>query len=169
MNLIKTEKLISFAERLTPLRCASNRSFSHFVCFLLFIPVLYLCSCSQGNDFREIPVPSVHLNVQPYGMDNVLGPIGNYKIFGSYGYAGIIVYHFTETDYLAYDLACPNDYEYGKKVVYDPGSLTLTDKDGCGTVFSILTGFPEKGYLPNPLHTYKTSWNPQNQILTVYN
>lgn len=126
------------------------------------------CACPGPDEFRKVPVPPVQLRIYPYGMDNELGPVGNSKEFPNYGYAGIIVYHFTETEYLAYDLACPNDYEYGCKVTYHPGDLQLSCA-GCGTVYSILTGFPEEGHLPNPLHIYSTTWNPAEQSLLVYN
>ncbi|MDE5735912.1 MAG: hypothetical protein K2H65_02400, partial [Bacteroidales bacterium] len=110
------------------------------------------CGCPGPDEFRKVPVPPVQIRVYPYCMDNELGPVGSAKLFPNYGYAGIIVYHFTETEYLAYDLACPNDYEYGCKVTYHPELLQLfcegcaAWKDcqkGCGTVYIILTGFPE--------------------------
>lgn len=136
------------------------------------------CACPGPDEFRRVPVPPVQLRIYPYGMDNELGPVGNHKFFPNYGYAGIIVYHFTETEYLAYDLACPNDYEYGCKVTYSHKDLNLTCEGcrdcpncgtGCRTVYSVLTGFPEEGHLPNPLHIYSTSWEPATQTLLVYN
>ena len=136
------------------------------------------CGCPGPDEFRKVPVPPVQLRVYPYGMDNELGPVGSAKLFPNYGYAGIIVYHFTETEYLAYDLACPNDYEYGCKVTYHHDRLQLfcegcagcqECQKGCGTVYSILTGFPEEGTLPNPLHIYSTTWSPADQCLLVYN
>ncbi|MDE6112502.1 MAG: hypothetical protein K2G46_03685 [Bacteroidales bacterium] len=142
------------------------------------IAAALFCGCPGPDEFRRVPVPPVQLRIYPYGMDNELGPVGNAKLFPNYGYAGIIVYHFTETEYLAYDLACPNDYEHGCKVTYHPENLQLfcegctgckVCKKGCGTVYSILTGFPEEGHLPNPLHIYATTWSPSDQCLLVYN
>ncbi|MDE7150430.1 MAG: hypothetical protein K2O01_08540 [Bacteroidales bacterium] len=145
---------------------------------LIFAATVLFCACPGPDEFRKVPVPPVQLRIYPYGMDNALGPVGNYKIFPNYGYAGIIVYHFTETEYLAYDLACPNDYEYGCKATYHHESLNLicegcpTCEDcrtGCNTVYSALTGFPEAGHLPNPLYTYRTQWEPATQTLLIYN
>ena len=136
------------------------------------------CACPGPDEYRKVPVPPVQRRVYPYGMDNELGPVGNYKLFPNDGYGGIIVYHFTETEYLAYDLACPNDYEYGCKVTYHRELLNLKCegcagcpdcRTGCGTVYSVLTGFPEEGYQPNPLHIYSTMWDPATQCLLVYN
>ncbi|MDE5703485.1 MAG: hypothetical protein K2H70_01540 [Bacteroidales bacterium] len=135
-------------------------------------------ACPGPDEFRRVPVPPVQLRVYPYGSDNTLGPVGNYKTFPSYGYGGIIVYHFTETEYLAFDLACPNDYEQGCKVTHYPADLNLrcegcagcTDcRNGCGTVFSLLTGFPEEGRYPNPLYQYQVQWHPSERTLLVYN
>ncbi len=145
---------------------------------LISVAAVLFCACPGPDEFRKVPVPPVQLRIYPYGMDNELGPVGNHKTFPNYGYAGIVVYHFTETDYLAYDLACPNDYEYGCQVTYRPRDLNLTCEgcrdckdcgSGCGTVYSILTGFPEKGHRPNPLHIYSTRWDPATQTLLVYN
>lgn len=139
-----------------------------FLIVWIALAAALFCGCPGPDEFRKVPVPPVQLRIYPYGMDNELGPVGNYKLFPNYGYGGIIVYHFTETEYLAYDLACPNDYEYGCKVTYHPENLHLLC-EGCGTVYSILTGFPEEGHLPNPLHIYSTTWNPAEQSLLVYN
>lgn len=136
------------------------------------------CACPGPDEFRQVPVPPVQLRIYPSGMDNELGPVGNHKIFPNYGYAGILVYHFTETEFLAYDLACPNDYEYGCKVTYSPKDLNLKCAGcrecpdcgkGCGTIYSVLTGFPEEGKFPNPLHIYSTQWDAATQTLLVYN
>lgn len=145
---------------------------------LICAAVMLLGGCPGPDEFRQVPVPPVQLRVYPYGMDNELGPVGSHKIFANYGYAGILVYHFTETEYLAYDLACPNDYEYGCVATVHKADLNLRCEGvrgcadcqtGCQTVFSMLTGFPEEGYLPNPLHIYQTSWDPRTQTLLVYN
>ncbi len=155
---------------------------SLFISLISALSVLF-GGCPGNSEYRRIPVPPLQKKVYPYGMDNELLPIGGHKIFPNHGYtyngvpAGILVYHFTESEYLAYDLACPNDYEYGCKATLHANTLTLTCegnpaceqcKKGCGTVFNLLTGFPEKGY-PNPLHAYKTQWDASNRTLLIYN
>lgn len=152
------------------------------ISLILALSILF-GACPDKSEYRRIPVPPLQKKVYPYGIDNELLPIGGHKIFPNDGYAhngvpaGILVYHFTESEYLAYDLACPNDYEYGCKATLHYDKLTLVCEGnpacaqcpkGCGSVFNLLTGFPEKGY-SNPLHAYKTQWDVSAQTLLIYN
>jgi nitrite reductase/ring-hydroxylating ferredoxin subunit len=102
--------------------------------------------------------------------------IGGYEIFDGrdilhpfHGYAGIIVYHYTDDEYLAYDLACPNDYQQGCKVEYFNGDLML-ECPCCGTTFSIFDGFPRSNVdtYPSPLYKYGTSIGA-NRVVYIYN
>ncbi|MEG1499211.1 MAG: hypothetical protein RSA02_05000 [Bacteroidales bacterium] len=126
--------------------------------------LLFFTSCPQHEKFREIPATYVNFIVRPFSLDNDLHAIGNYKYFPAQGYNGIIVYHLSTSEFLAYDLACPNDYEYGCTIVYDPKTSTLIDRKCCGTTFNILSGFPEGSTLPSPLHSYKVTWINKEEI-----
>ncbi|MDR1973510.1 MAG: hypothetical protein LBQ31_02430 [Bacteroidales bacterium] len=116
-----------------------------------------------------MPVPAVSFNVYPRGIDYDLRTIGGYKIFTSQGYAGIIVYHYMENEFLAFDLACPNDYQQGCKVEYNSSTLLLECKC-CGTTFSIFDGFPRNNVdiYPCPLHKYNALL-PYDDILNITN
>lgn len=131
--------------------------------------VLGFISCDRIGELRKVPVPSgTSLRVEPFGMDNILGPIGNHKVFDQ-GLGGIFVYHVSTNEYVAYDMACPNDYEFNKTVSWDDTAYCLRCKNGCGTKFDVFTGVPLEGENPSPLYTYRTYWNSSNQVLTVFN
>jgi hypothetical protein len=120
--------------------------------------ILFACifftgaSCSRTNRFIKIPVPAVSFNVYPYSIHYKLGTIGSYMIFSSQGYAGIIVYHYLDHEFLAFDLACPNDFQNNCSVEYKSGELLLECKC-CGTTFSIFDGFPRNNtdVYPSPV------------------
>ncbi|MDR2556761.1 MAG: hypothetical protein LBC49_03505 [Bacteroidales bacterium] len=137
---------------------------------ILFVCILFIGgSCSRVGRFIKIPVPAVSFNVYPYSIDYVLGPMGNYKIFPLQGYAGIIVYHYTADEFLAFDLACPNDFQNGCSVEYKSSELILQCKC-CGTTFSIFDGYPRSNVeaYPSPLHQYNATLI-QNDVLYVTN
>ncbi|MDR0619211.1 MAG: hypothetical protein LBG17_04870 [Bacteroidales bacterium] len=117
------------------------------------------------NRFIKIPVPAVSFNVYPYSMDYGLATMGSYMIFQSHGYAGIIVYHYTNDEFLAFDLACPNDFQNGCSVEYISSELVLKCKC-CGTTFSIFDGYPRNNadIYPSPLHQYSTSLSKDNVL-----
>lgn len=126
---------------------------------LVSIALCLLTSSScEKKRFREIPMVYVNFYIYPQGIDNTLNTDGAYKYFDKFGYNGVFVYRLTSTEYIAFDRACPNDYEYGRFVTFDSKTFTLIDKEGCGTKFNLLTGYPERGELPNPLRRYNVSW-----------
>lgn len=137
---------------------------------ILFACTLFINgSCSRVNKFIKIPVPAVSFNVYPYSQDYKLGTISGYKIFPLQGYAGIIVYHHTNDEFLAFDLACPNDFQNGCSVEYKSSELILECKC-CGTTFSIFDGYPRNNadIYPSPLHQYSASL-VGNDVLYITN
>ncbi len=138
--------------------------------FILFVWIVFVsATCTRGN-YIKIPVPAVNnYPVYPYGGDYELMVIGGYKIIPNEGYAGIIVYHYSDDEFLAYDLACPNDYQQGCKVEYNNSDLMLKCTC-CGTTFSILDGFPRNNAdaYPSPLYKYST-WIGANRVVYIYN
>lgn len=101
--------------------------------------VLYGCehSISHGN----IPERSVNFTVRPYDTDNTLMAVGGVKDF-PYGYSGVCVYHIgdMEEEYVAFEQACPLDWESGCYVRYDKSKDRFVGKD-CGSEFSSYSGF----------------------------
>ncbi|MDR1739880.1 MAG: hypothetical protein LBR45_03905 [Bacteroidales bacterium] len=136
---------------------------------VLLLWVVFLCTACIRNNYIKIPVPAVKYVVYPYGGDYELMAIGGYKIIPNEGYAGIIVYHYSDEEFLAYDLACPNDYQQGCKVEYFNGDLML-ECPCCGTTFSIFDGFPRSNVdtYPSPLYKYGTSIGA-NRVVYIYN
>lgn len=122
----------------------------------LFVIILCLNAC-KGDKFREIPVPPVSFVIRPYSMDNELMAVGNHKIFPTKGYNGIIVLHMSKDEFVAYDLACPNDYEHACTVAMYK-DFYLKDEECCGSTFSTLTGFPIESDYHNILHSYNVIW-----------
>ena len=102
---------------------------------------LCLCGCNHSISNGNIPERSVNFTVHPYDLDNTLMTVGGVKYF-NYGYSGVCVYHIgdMEEEYVAFEQACPMDWESGCYVQYDKAKDRFVGKD-CGGEFSSYSGF----------------------------
>lgn len=77
-------------------------------------------SCGDPVSYGNIPEETVNFTVRPYSTDNTLHGVGSYKYF-PYGYMGVFVYHigYMDEEYVAFEQACPIDWEDGCYVEYD--------------------------------------------------
>lgn len=103
----------------------------------------YACVVSCGHQISHGNIPDVNVNftVRTYDMDNTLLAVGNFKYF-PYGHSGVFVYHLgdMEEEYVAFEQACPLDWESGCYVEYDKQKDRLIGKD-CQSEFSSYSGF----------------------------
>ncbi len=139
-----------------------------FSIFSAMVPLsLWMTSCgeiSHGN----IPEKTVNFTVRPYSMDNVLLATGGYKYF-PYGYMGVVVYHIGDMDeeYVAFEQACPLDWENGCFVEYDKEQDVLTGKT-CKGRFSSFTGYgrdkKNSGYALRKYHISYFGTNGEFQV-----
>lgn len=99
-----------------------------------------LSGCQQITE-GNIPERNVNFTVRPYDMDNVLLPVGGFKYF-NYGYSGVFVYHIgdMEEEYVAFEQACPLDWEDGCYVEYDKPNECLVGRK-CSGEYSTYNGF----------------------------
>ncbi|MDE7357600.1 MAG: hypothetical protein K2M74_04100, partial [Bacteroidales bacterium] len=111
------------------------------ICMLTAGFCLGLCGCKDPVSYGNIPERSVNFTVRPYDMDNILMAVGGVKEF-PYGYNGVCVYHIGDMaeEYVAFEQACPLDWESGCYVQYDKAKDRFVGKD-CGGEFSSYSGF----------------------------
>jgi len=134
---------------------------------LLLLSFVLLPSCRDEDDQR-IPYTyvdfSIALNSYEFRDLNVVGG----WVYVTGGYRGIILYHGSE-GYIAYERACPYDFEKeGAVVEVDETGLFAVDPL-CGSEFYLIDGYGavRKGPAVRPLKTYRTSVD--NGYLYVYN
>ncbi|SRR5574344_196147 len=136
-------------------------------------PIFYILSLfvllnqCKGYDHETIPSVSVNFTIYPDNVNYLdLNHIGGYMYFTG-GVAGIIVYRIDQTTFMAYDRACPYDWEDTDAwIEVEESGLTLIDKN-CGSRFNILDGSVINGPAQYPLLYYKTSYDGRR--LRVYN
>ncbi len=129
--------------------------------WILSLSVLFLNSCKTPED--NIPYRKINFTVSipSTGLVNV----GGHEYFTG-GVNGIVVYRFDMGTFLAYDRACPHDWDKGGRVEV-VNSAYLYDSL-CGSMFNILDGMPISGPAETPLRMYQT-FMPDEFTLRVFN
>lgn len=117
-------------------------------------------------------MPDVYVNIviNPASIAyNNLNIPGNYALIKG-GYRGIIVYHFIQDQYLAYERTCTYDWDQTcSKLVMDPSGLIAKDTC-CGSQFLIIDGTPMEGSKAiRPLKQYKTYYDANFGRLYITN
>ncbi|MBP5710190.1 MAG: hypothetical protein J6W84_04365 [Bacteroidales bacterium] len=119
--------------------------------------------------YKHATIPEVDVNFTIYPNDAsyaALNHIGGYMYFTG-GVAGIVIYRLDGGTFLAYDRACPYDWEDKEAwIKVESSGLTLIDEH-CGSRFNILDGGVIEGPAQFPLKCYKTRFD--GMVLRVYN
>ena len=134
--------------------------------FFFFLSISLLISC-KGYKHETIPNVSVNFTIYPDDVTYMrLNYIGGYEYF-TVGVAGIIVYRVDMSNFMAYDRACPYDWQENDAwLEVEESGLTIIDKH-CGSRFNILDGSVISGPSPYRLKYYKTAYDGKK--LRIYN
>ena len=131
--------------------------------------LLWLLGCSCGQDLTDDPIPVVpfpdttlNLSFPEYQK---LAFDGGYKLIGTLGVRGVILYRNNSSTYLAFEVNCsyhPNEASANVSVHTSGLYMTCT---GCGSNFSF-TGQPTGGVAWRPLRKYRTELSGSNLTVT---
>lgn len=130
---------------------------------------LGLCGCKHGISYGNIPEETINFTVYPFSLDNTLMATGNYKYFQA-GYMGVFVYHigYMDEEFVAFEQACPVDWEDGCYVEYDPQTSYLKGVR-CQNTFSSFDGFGRsQGSRNYALRKCKVTWMDAQRFLVSY-
>ena len=135
---------------------------------IIFILLIGLLSCSNTDDpntiLPNIPV-SEEVNLRNPSNNALLAVGGWVEILG--GIKGIVVYHASLDNYLAYDLACPHlpPSACTKMIIEDGLTMKCTCDD---TKFALaLGGAPQSG-TQFPARQYRVIKNGDSLIITNF-
>jgi len=134
----------------------TNKLLPVFIVVFLSITLIFSC----GNDDEvEIPYVYVNFSINPGSIE-----YGDLEIPGNFayvtgGYKGIIIYHYTQNVFIAYERACTHDpLEPGAQVKVDEGML-LMECPVCGSGFLLTNGSRFEGPATQALRTYQTYYD----------
>jgi len=118
----------------------------------------------------EIYVPrvatNVTININLPEFSALSNPGGWAYVLG--GSRGIIVYRASTTEFSAFDRHCPYNVIEGCKVSILEGSI-VEDDECCHSQFEIITGIPIAGPAERPLQSFRTQYNPNANLLRIFN
>ena len=138
---------------------------------LLFILLLPGSSCKKEVTCNGVPVVSVYFQVNYNLGYPQLGPVGNNEVFsGGYANNGVLVNHYTQNQFYAFDCTCPYDGTSNSKAVVSASSVSslFAVCPVCGSSFLLSTGSPNKGPSTCPLKAYTASYDGASTV-TVQN
>jgi len=137
-----------------------------FTFLTLFALAVFFSACN-GYEHETIPNVKVNFTIYPdspnFANLNFIG--GHEYVTG--GVQGIIIYRVDQTSFVAYDRACPYDWEEDHSWLWVDDSGILIKDSLCGSVFNILDGSVISGPSKYNLKFYKTMYDGRR--LRVYN
>jgi nitrite reductase/ring-hydroxylating ferredoxin subunit len=142
-----------------------EKSLLYFIFGLLTVlSIVYGCKKKNSNPIPESYV-SFYMNISSTIYLN-LASVGGYEYITG-GYKGIVVYRKSSEEFMAFERACPYDWDNDNGYAsVDSSGLILKCKN-CGSEFLILDGSVIKGPSTLSLKLYKTEFD--GQTLHVYN
>lgn len=137
--------------------------------FLLSILLLiFLFACKKDENDSQVPriATDIQVNLNLPTNSALLNPGGYVGING--GSRGIIIYRLSQDEFTAFDRHCTYNVEEGCAVNAMGGTL-VQDEECCESEFELLNGTPVSGEAERPLLQYSTQFNPNANVLRVYN
>jgi len=133
----------------------------------LFTFIIFLPQCKKDKQPNEIPLVSVSIAIDPTSTEFIrLNTVNGWEYITG-GYRGIIVFRATLTGFMAYERACPYDWDQTtSRLLVDTSGIT-TYCPSCKSKFILYDGSPYSGPSPYPMKQYQTTFN--GTTLYIYN
>jgi len=135
-----------------------------FLITLLFITIND--SCRKKDDL----VPNIAVNFTIFLSDPefaTLQTIGNY-VFVTGGVSGIVIYRFSQIEFVAFDRCCSYKPADRCAVLPDTANTLFLKCPCCHSKFSFLDGSVQAGPASRPLTLYNTVFDGNNSV-HIYN
>lgn len=144
----------------------------NFKLMKIVLTLLILVSVSSSCEDKDMIIPYVYVHFEVYLDDpnrQDLIPIGGTTFVDGYGHRGILIYHYSNEEYWAYDRACtyhPNE----NCSITDGSNWSTVACSCCDSEYSLFSdGLVSKGPAKFALHKYRVSYNQGARILTISN
>ena len=129
--------------------------------------VLVTPGCSKQENRSEIPVVAVNFMINPNLTEYLeLNGVGGWVTVTG-GYRGIIIYRKSISEFMAFERACPYDWEVTTARVDVEASGLTAMCPSCKSKFILLDGTPFEGPSPYALKQYQTQYD--GNLLYIFN
>ncbi|MCX6244785.1 MAG: hypothetical protein NTU98_08775 [Bacteroidetes bacterium] len=134
---------------------------------IIFLMIIFLPQCKKNTPQNEIPVISVSIAIDPNSTEYIrLNTVNGWEYLTG-GYRGIIVFRASANGFMAYERACPYDWDQTTTRINVDSSGITTVCPSCNSKFILTDGSPFSGPSPYPMKQYQTSFN--GTTLFIYN
>ncbi|HOY32716.1 MAG TPA: hypothetical protein PKW80_12630 [Bacteroidales bacterium] len=138
----------------------------HTLLIMVFVSACLLVSCKKKI---KDPIPDVYVNFYMNISSTLyleLSSVGGF-VNVSGGYRGITVYRLSSDEFVAFERACPYDWEVDSAMVGVDSSGLIMNCHSCGSEFLIIDGSVINGPSSLSLKQYRATYD--GQILHIYN
>jgi nitrite reductase/ring-hydroxylating ferredoxin subunit len=134
---------------------------------LVFLFVFLFPQCKKEKQQNEIPYIAVNIAINPNSTEFIrLNTVNGWEYLTG-GYRGIIVFRASTNGFMAFERACPYDWNLtSTRIVVDSSGIT-TRCPSCSSKFILTDGSPFSGPSAYPMKQYQTSFN--GVTLYIYN
>lgn len=134
---------------------------------LLILFIFLSPRCKKDKQQNEIPVVAVSIAIDPNSTEYIhLNAVNGWEYLTG-GYRGILVFRASPNGFMAYERACPYDWnQTSTRIVVDSSGITAVCPS-CKSKFILTDGSPYSGPSPYPMKQYQTSYN--GATLYIYN
>jgi hypothetical protein len=127
--------------------------------FYTLIVFLVITGCSKEENRNEIPVVAVSFVIDPNSTEYLdLNGVGGWVTVTG-GYRGIIIYRKSISEFMAFERACPYDWEVTDARVDVEASGLTAACPSCNSKYILLDGTPYEGPTHYPLKQYQTQFD----------
>lgn len=118
-----------------------------------------MTSCSKEENKNDIPVVAVSFVINPNSTEYLeLNAVGGWVNLTG-GYRGIVIYRKSVSEFMAYERACPYDWDLADgRVDVDASGLTARCP-ACKSQYILIDGSPFAGPSTYPLKQYQTQYD----------
>jgi nitrite reductase/ring-hydroxylating ferredoxin subunit len=128
---------------------------------LILIIALPISSCKKDDEQGQIPYKYVNFSIDTKSIEfGALNIPGNWT-YVTGGYRGIVIYHLSLDEYVAFDRACTYDFEEGCSQLKVGDDNIILTCDCCESRFLLTDGSPFDGPANTSLRAYRTYFDGQ--------
>lgn len=139
----------------------------HLLAFTGILLIVLACSCGDENPQPEIPDVPVSFVIDPNSTEFLeINHIGGW-IYLTGGYNGILVYRSSMTEFVAFERACPYDFQKDNARIWVETSEITCACPVCASKFILMDGTPFEGPSKAGLKQYQATFD--GGLLYVYN
>lgn len=128
--------------------------------------LILLAGCAKEDNPNEIPYVAVSFVILPNSTEYLeLNGVGGW-VYLTGGYRGIIVYRKSIDEFMAFERACPNDWEAADaRIDVETSGITMVCPS-CQSKFIVIDGTPFEGPSHYPMKQYQTQYDGAQLYVT---